>query len=1418
MNLLEISTLGGLSIKYDNISVTNLASRKAEALLVYLVCTRQAQSREVLADLLWDDRPQARAMANLRVLLTSLRKELGSYLTITRQTVAFNVDNLYWLDAAILERGLARVGEQQAGADSLSGEAVSQLAQILALYQGDFLHGFHLRHCQGFEEWQVLERERLRLRVIEALDELIAAHLTLGKYVAGIEQAGRLLQLDPLREHAHRQLMLLHAYNGQRSAALAQYDTCRQILANELGVEPTPETTDLYEQIRAGHFNPDQPIDSPNMPISESANLFSTPSTLPPTLPAQQKTGLPQWMKGEAGKDNLIPFMVETLPVDFIPRPAELEPLLKCLLAPQHSEAVALTTALRGAGGYGKTTLAQAICHDKRVQEAFPSGVLWVTLGERPRNLEGMVEDFVYKLSGERPGFASLGAARDHLAGLLDERALLLVIDDVWNGAHLKPFLHGGPQCARLITTRDRTTLPPNTAQIDVDAMRQVEAVALLKAGLPVETLPAADKTGPATSAWNALAGRLGHWPLLLKLVNAVLLDRVGRRGQAITEALQYVERALDKKGLTAFDARNPLDREQAVSQTLGVSLELLDSAEYKRYVELAIFPEDIEIPLTTLERLWAATAGLDTLDTEALCDRLYQLSLLLHFDLQARTIRLHDVIRAYLINQTADDLRQVHAHLLEAHRPTSPPSLLAQPNPISDDTTAAELQNPAPLPWADLPLYEPYLWTHLAYHLIEAERRAELVNTVKDLRYLAIKTHLANSYAAETDLLAAETQAPDDTILPILRRYFILAGHLLNRCEALNELAATLYSRLQHLETLKPLTERFLPHLTAPYLIPWRPLPDLPLSSALQRSLGHPQAIYCCVFSPDGRRIISASADKTLKIWDVETGLEMLVLNGHTDTVHGCAISPNGDFIVSASYDKTLKVWDAQTGIERFTLEGHKDIVWRCAVSPNGDFIVSSSVDKTLKVWDAQTGAERFTLEGHTSPVLGCAISPDANFIVSSSGDKTLKVWDAQIGAERLTLEGHTGPVWGCATSSDGTFIVSSSYDKTLKVWDTQTGAERRTITGHTAAVSHCAISPDGQLIASSSFDRTVRVWWVETGAEYLTLPGHTTTLTHCVFNENGRLVASTSEDNSLKIWDIHAKDEHQAIQSDRATIWGGVISPDGSYIASGSITNHNDTKVWDVQAGRNRFTLTGHNDKVFDAAFSPDGSFIVSASKDKTLKVWDMETGNERLTLSGHAAGVWGCTISPNSHDIVSASEDKTLKVWDAQTGAERLTLHGHTAGVNDCTISPDSSFIVSASDDKTLRVWNRQTGANFLTLIGHTEWVMECTVSPDSSFIVSASKDKTLKVWDMETGNERLTLSGHAAGVWGCTISPNSRYLASASVDGMLKIWDLQDAACLAGIMVDGRIFDVIWFLDDQYIIAVGGTGGYFLRLVW
>jgi small GTP-binding protein len=204
----------------------------------------------------------------------------------------------------------------------------------------------------------------------------------------------------------------------------------------------------------------------------------------------------------------------------------------------------------------------------------------------------------------------------------------------------------------------------------------------------------------------------------------------------------------------------------------------------------------------------------------------------------------------------------------------------------------------------------------------------------------------------------------------------------------------------------------------------------------------------------------------------------ELRVLKGHASTVWGVTVTPDGRTVVSCSYDKTLRVWDIETGQCRATFEGHTSFVRGVAVTPDGKTVISCSDDKTLKVWDIETGQCRATFEGHTFEVNDVAVTPDGKTIVSGSWDLTLMVWDLETGQCRATLEGHTNTVWSVAVTPDGKTVVSSSYDRTLKVWDLETGQCRATFEGHTDAVYGVAITPDGKTVVSGSGDNTLRVW----------------------------------------------------------------------------------------------------------------------------------------------------------------------------------------------------------------------------------------------------------------------------------------------------------------------------------------------------
>ncbi|KAL3468788.1 hypothetical protein BJX99DRAFT_265822 [Aspergillus californicus] len=329
-----------------------------------------------------------------------------------------------------------------------------------------------------------------------------------------------------------------------------------------------------------------------------------------------------------------------------------------------------------------------------------------------------------------------------------------------------------------------------------------------------------------------------------------------------------------------------------------------------------------------------------------------------------------------------------------------------------------------------------------------------------------------------------------------------------------------------------------------------------------------HTSPVRAVTFSPDGQIIVSASDDRTVRLWDPATGVECRTLQGHTDSVRAVAFSPDGRMVASASRDCAVRLWDPATGIKRYTLRGHTDSVRAVAFSPDGRMVASASRDCAVLLWDLATGVKRCTLQGHTSSVNAVAFSPDGQTVASASDDCTVRLWDPAMGVERCILQGHTDWVNAVAISPDGQTAASASRDHTVRLWNLATRAERRTLQGHMSSVRAVAFSPDGQMVASASRDCTVRLWDPAIGVECRTLRGHTNWVNAVAFSPDGQIIASASDDRTVRLWDSATGVECR--------------------------------------------TLRGHMSWVNAVAFSPDGQTVASVSKDCTMRLWDPATGN--------------------------------------------------------------------------------------------------------------------------------------------------------------------------------------------------------------
>lgn len=512
MPRLEISLLGSPQIKLDGTLIDNLPA-KGQALLIYLAVTKQQYAREYLAELLWSDEsmPLQRKLNNLRgsgALLT-LNRVLGDFLIVHRYSLAFKGESEHWLDVDAFEAYLRQ-----------PNPTVQQLQTAVNLYHSDFLTGQTLRDAEGFEDWAQKYRQRLRQLALNALYLLAVHYKQQRQYTAGIEGVARLLSLEPYFEEAHREMMLLLALTGQVSEACAHYEKYWDLLDAE-GLEPEGETQALYQKLRRGDIPPDATQPLPPPPLPSGPPPFQTP---------------PQ-IRHFVGRHNMLAHLV-----------AELQ-----------KDNANMVQALVGMGGVGKSTLAVEIAH--AAQEHFVDGVLWasVAASEPTAVLESWAQAYGYDFSR----LTDLESIANAFRGLLAEKRVLLVLDNVMSVSRIRPLLPNGSACRVLLTTRDQDLAYALDAQVwllaELSPANGRRLLAHLLGEKRVEAEP---------EAATDICGLLQHLPLAVEIIGQRLKSRPRRKLADIAHRLRDEKQRLSELTIS--------DRE--VRASFGISYATLDA------------------------------------------------------------------------------------------------------------------------------------------------------------------------------------------------------------------------------------------------------------------------------------------------------------------------------------------------------------------------------------------------------------------------------------------------------------------------------------------------------------------------------------------------------------------------------------------------------------------------------------------------------------------------------------------------------------------------------------------------------------------------------------------------------------------------------------------------------------------------
>jgi WD40 repeat protein len=524
---------------------------------------------------------------------------------------------------------------------------------------------------------------------------------------------------------------------------------------------------------------------------------------------------------------------------------------------------------------------------------------------------------------------------------------------------------------------------------------------------------------------------------------------------------------------------------------------------------------------------------------------------------------------------------------------------------------------------------------------------------------------------------------------------------------------------------------------------------------------LMHPDAAFSGAFSADGSLVATACWDDSGWIWDLRGAKPKLTHKlKHDGDVYSAAFIPatgragndasSGQRVVTASKDKTARVWDASTGRELLKLQ-HEAPVWRAASNRDGTRIVTASEDKTAKVWDAITGQHLLTLR-HLDTVRSASFSPDGRWILTGSDDRTARIWDAANGHLLFPPLVHSSVVYSAEFSSDGNRILTTSVDRVVRLWEEFNinpviAVEPPSLSGDVDdARLVAAFSPDGKAIAVAGVDGTISLWNAERvgqadyrGPEWTANQGGP--VGSVDFSRDGSLLLVAIGSGIARVLDRATGTQRGSDLVSDAAMSSAVFSPDQSRIVTGGMGGA--ASIWDVR-GHTLIGALDHPAGVLGVTYSHNGNLIVTAGNDQSAKIWNAQTRELVASLDHSVGPVRKAAFSPDDRIVVTGTGDGSAWVWEraiwGKGGAPRR-LSGHASSVNSVAFSKEGSWLVTASSDGTVRIWETATWTSLFELRLHGGEVFSASFdparagNPSGERIVTASGDGASLIYTCE-----------------------------------------------------------------------------------
>jgi WD40 repeat protein len=587
--------------------------------------------------------------------------------------------------------------------------------------------------------------------------------------------------------------------------------------------------------------------------------------------------------------------------------------------------------------------------------------------------------------------------------------------------------------------------------------------------------------------------------------------------------------------------------------------------------------------------------------------------------------------------------------------------------------------------------------------------------------------------------------------------------------------------------------------------LLKWWQLPIAP-SRALP---AHADAVTQIVESVNGAQVLSAGADKLVRLSDFANGQPVRQFPGATAAVNAIALSPNGNLVAGGTADGRLFLWNSADAKVLGQKTAQVGGVTGLAFHPQNTQLLSAGKDGSIKLWPLPPIPARSLT--HPAAVLAAATTADGKRLFTGSDDKILRSWDLSKDQVDRQLTGHTGPITAIAVSADGQILISGSADKTVRFWDLGGGKEKLALNAHTGIVTSLSLNPNGQQLLSASEDGKIKVWQLpimppaNQPAGTVTVPplreiSHGAPVRQAFFSPKGDQVLSWGDDKTLKLWNAADGKPIKSIPA-KGSIAGVAVTAESAKIVVAETDGA--VSVWANPPGEKpvaSFSLPGPIQAI---AVIPNGTRMAVASDNKgnpIIRVADLANGTELVSFAEHTGAIRSLQFAADNRTLISASADKTVRYFDAGVIA---SWNAHAGGVNAVAFHNNGTQALSAGADKTIKVWNLADGKAVQTLGPITDAVSAVTYSRDFTQI-GAVTGTSVRIWNATDGKELLTLA-HPAAVASLSFSPDKTKLVTGSADNLTRVWDLATGKELQAFQHAGPVTSVLFHNDNKTVLS-------------